>query len=176
MLSYACFAAVCEGHKKKDRYAMKCEAVYVESNHALPHHLYLQGNENYTGIAARDVANALKVLATASRGVAAGFGDQQPQAQEAVLQAAKTVMENSLNLVLQAKKSLADPTAPESRNNLARVSSLLKKSAPEDKAGARMIRKKIDCVNFAISCMAQLINIFTLTNFSVRFIFGNLYV
>ena len=107
-----------------------------------PHRLYLQGNENYTGIAARDVANALKVLATASRGVAAGFGDQQPQAQEAVLQAAKTVMENSLNLVLQAKKSLADPTAPESRNNLARVSSLLKKSVPEDKTSARMIRKE----------------------------------
>ena len=31
-----------------------------------------QGNENYTGIAARDTANALRVLAGAVRGVAAG--------------------------------------------------------------------------------------------------------
>eukprot|EP00117_Sycon_ciliatum_P001215 scpid5059/ scgid6971/ Talin-1 len=79
-----------------------------------------QGNENYTGIAARDVANALKVLNNASRGVAAGF-NKQPEAQEAVLKSARTVMENSLSLVLQAKQSLADPTSPENRNNLARA-------------------------------------------------------
>lgn len=39
-----------------------------------------QGNENYTGIAARDTASALKVLAGAVRGVAAGTKNQQTQA------------------------------------------------------------------------------------------------
>lgn len=84
--------------------------------------MHAQGNENYTGIAARDVASALKVLSNASRGVAAGFNNQ-PEAQEAVLMSARTVMENSLSLILEAKQSLADPTSPENRNNLARVSS-----------------------------------------------------
>ena len=38
------------------------------------------GNENYTGIAARDTANALAVLAHAVRGVAAGTSNAQTQA------------------------------------------------------------------------------------------------
>ena len=37
------------------------------------------GNENYTGIAARDTANALAVLAHAVRGVAAGTNNTQTQ-------------------------------------------------------------------------------------------------
>ena len=37
------------------------------------------GNENYTGIAARDTANSLAVLAHAVRGVAAGTSNSQTQ-------------------------------------------------------------------------------------------------
>ena len=47
------------------------------------------GNDNYTGIAARDTANALKVLAGAVRGVAAGTKD--PRTQEYILTTAQTV-------------------------------------------------------------------------------------
>lgn len=39
----------------------------------------IAGNENYTGIAARDTANALQVLAHAVRGVAAGTSNTQTQ-------------------------------------------------------------------------------------------------
>ena len=48
-----------------------------------------QGNENYTGIAARDTANALRVLAGAVRGVAAGT--KNPQTQEYILSTAQQV-------------------------------------------------------------------------------------
>ena len=41
--------------------------------------IFPSGNENYTGIAARDTANALRVLAGAVRGVAAGTKNQQTQ-------------------------------------------------------------------------------------------------
>ena len=47
------------------------------------------GNENYTGIAARDTANALRVLAGAVRGVAAGTKNQQTQ--EYILSTAQQV-------------------------------------------------------------------------------------
>lgn len=47
-----------------------------------------QGNENYTGIAARDVAHALRSLSQAARGVAANTED--PQAQAAMLDCAET--------------------------------------------------------------------------------------
>lgn len=47
------------------------------------------GNDNYTGIAARDTANALRVLAGAVRGVAAGT--KNPKTQEYILTTAQTV-------------------------------------------------------------------------------------
>lgn len=47
------------------------------------------GNENYTGIAARDTANALAVLAHAVRGVAAGT--KNAQTQEYILSTAQQV-------------------------------------------------------------------------------------
>ena len=48
-----------------------------------------QGNENYTGIASRDTANALRVLAHAVRGVAAGT--KNTQTQEYILSTAQQV-------------------------------------------------------------------------------------
>ena len=39
----------------------------------------VQGNDNYTGTAARDTANALEVLMEAARGVAATTGDRALQ-------------------------------------------------------------------------------------------------
>ena len=47
------------------------------------------GNENYTGIASRDTANALRVLAHAVRGVAAG--SKNTQTQEYILSTAQQV-------------------------------------------------------------------------------------
>ena len=47
------------------------------------------GNDNYTGIASRDTANALRVLAGAVRGVAAGTKSQSTQ--EYILTTAQTV-------------------------------------------------------------------------------------
>ena len=58
-----------------------------------------QGNESYTGIAARDTANALRVLASSVRGVAAGTMDKQHQ--DEILYAAKNVMDQSVVLIGQ---------------------------------------------------------------------------
>ena len=52
---------------------------------------FVPGNENYTGIAARDTANALRVLAHAVRGVAAGT--KNTQTQEYILSTAQQVRE-----------------------------------------------------------------------------------
>ena len=51
--------------------------------------LYTAGNENYTGIASRDTANALRVLAHAVRGVAAGT--KNTHTQEYILSTAQNV-------------------------------------------------------------------------------------
>eukprot|EP00117_Sycon_ciliatum_P044924 scpid3709/ scgid32340/ Talin-1 len=77
-----------------------------------------QGKENYTGVAARDVANALKVVYTAGRGVAAGFQDQR-QAQEAIMQACSGLMDQSLKLLLAAKDALLNPGTPQPKAQLA---------------------------------------------------------
>ena len=52
------------------------------------------GNENYTGIASRDTANALRVLAHAVRGVAAGT--KNTQTQEYILSTAQRVHTHTL--------------------------------------------------------------------------------
>ena len=54
------------------------------------------GNDNYTGIAARDTANALRVLAGAVRGVAAGT--KNPRTQEYILTTAQTVSDSPSDL------------------------------------------------------------------------------
>jgi talin len=66
-----------------------------------------QGNDSYTGIAARDTASALKVLANAVRGVAAT--SDNPRDQQAILNAAKQLMSASIALIEEAKNALEHP-------------------------------------------------------------------
>ncbi|XP_061468480.1 talin-1 isoform X2 [Rhineura floridana] len=78
-----------------------------------------QGNENYTGIAARDVAHALRSLSQAARGVAANT--DEPQVQAAMLECAGDVMDKASNLIEEARKAVAKPGDPESQQRLAQV-------------------------------------------------------
>uniref|UniRef100_H3ANX1 Talin 1 n=1 Tax=Latimeria chalumnae TaxID=7897 RepID=H3ANX1_LATCH len=78
-----------------------------------------QGNENYTGIAARDVAHALRALGMAARGVAANSSD--PQVRNAVLDCAEDIMDKSANLIEEAKKAVGKPGDPVSQQRLAQV-------------------------------------------------------
>ncbi|CAJ1048985.1 talin-2a isoform X1 [Xyrichtys novacula] len=78
-----------------------------------------QGNEHYTGIAARETAQALKTLAQAARGVAASTTD--PKAAAAMLDSARDVMEGSALLIHEAKEALVSPGDAESQQRLAQV-------------------------------------------------------
>ncbi|KAM6228558.1 talin-1-like isoform 2-T3 [Spheniscus humboldti] len=78
-----------------------------------------QGNENYTGIAAREVAQALRSLSQAARGVAASTPDLQVQS--AMLECAGNVMDKANNLIEEARKAVAKPGDPESQQHLAQV-------------------------------------------------------
>ncbi|XP_045150885.1 talin-2 [Echinops telfairi] len=78
-----------------------------------------QGNEHYTGVAARETAQALKILAQAARGVAASTSD--PTATHAMLDSARDVMEGSAMLIQEAKQALAAPGDAESQQRLAQV-------------------------------------------------------
>ncbi|XP_072138300.1 talin-2 [Mobula birostris] len=78
-----------------------------------------QGNEHYTGIAARETAQALKALASAARGVAAST--DSPPAQNSMLDAARDVMDGSALLIQEAKQTLASPGDAESQQRLAQV-------------------------------------------------------
>ncbi|XP_078388745.1 talin-2 isoform X2 [Cetorhinus maximus] len=78
-----------------------------------------QGNEHYTGIAARETAQALKTLASAARGVAAST-DNSP-AQNSMLDTARDVMDGSAVLIQEAKHALASPGDAESQQRLAQV-------------------------------------------------------
>ncbi|KAK2920399.1 hypothetical protein Q8A73_002603 [Channa argus] len=78
-----------------------------------------QGNEHYTGIAARETAQALKTLAQAARGVAASTTD--PKAAAGMLDSARDVMEGSALLIHEAKQALVSPGDAESQQRLAQV-------------------------------------------------------
>ncbi|XP_007424458.1 talin-2 isoform X1 [Python bivittatus] len=78
-----------------------------------------QGNEDYTGVAARETAQALKTLAQAARGVAASTGD--PAGARAMLDSAWDVMEGSALLIQEAKQALVAPGDAESQQRLAQV-------------------------------------------------------
>ncbi|XP_042327287.1 talin-2 isoform X1 [Sceloporus undulatus] len=78
-----------------------------------------QGNEHYTGVAARETAQALKTLAQAARGVAASTSD--PAAAHAMLDSARDVMEGSAMLIQEAKQALVAPGDAESQQRLALV-------------------------------------------------------
>ena len=78
-----------------------------------------QGNENYTGIAARDTANALQVLTSAVRGVAAFTKDRQTQ--DYIIMTAQQVMDQSVGLISEVKQTLENPTAPNKQQRLAQA-------------------------------------------------------
>ncbi|XP_048515080.1 talin-1 isoform X2 [Athalia rosae] len=78
-----------------------------------------QGNENYTGSAARETATALKELTGAVRGVAAT--SNQPETQKKVLTTADDIIVRSLYLVKEARRALNNPDNPENVANLAAV-------------------------------------------------------
>ncbi|XP_021092780.1 talin-2 isoform X3 [Heterocephalus glaber] len=78
-----------------------------------------QGNEHYTGVAARETAQALKTLAQAARGVAASTSD--PTAAHAMLDSARDVMEGSAMLIQEAKQALIAPGDAESQQRLAQL-------------------------------------------------------
>ncbi|KAG7468234.1 hypothetical protein MATL_G00140820 [Megalops atlanticus] len=78
-----------------------------------------QGNEHYTGVAARETAQALKTLAQAARGVAASTTD--PQSAAAMLDSARDVMEGSTMLIHEAKQALVAPGDAERQQRLAQV-------------------------------------------------------
>ncbi|XP_054631545.1 talin-2 isoform X2 [Dunckerocampus dactyliophorus] len=78
-----------------------------------------QGNEHYTGGAARETAQALRTLAQAARGVAAST--KEPQAAAAMLDSALCVMEGSSMLIHEAHQALVHPGDAESQQRLAQV-------------------------------------------------------
>jgi len=78
-----------------------------------------QGNENYTGMAARDTANALRVLTSAVRGVAATSSDRELQ--DSIVDHARDVMDKSANLIEEAKKAVMHPQNPDNQTRLAQV-------------------------------------------------------
>ncbi|XP_075713815.1 talin-2 isoform X2 [Rhinoderma darwinii] len=78
-----------------------------------------QGNEHYTGVAARETAHALKTLAQAARGVAASTSD--PQAANDMLDSARDVMDGSAKLIQEAKQALVAPGDAEVQQRLAQV-------------------------------------------------------
>uniref|UniRef100_A0A8C7SM09 Talin 1 n=1 Tax=Oncorhynchus mykiss TaxID=8022 RepID=A0A8C7SM09_ONCMY len=93
-----------------------------------------QGNENYTGMAARDVAQALRALASAARGVAATTAD--PQARNAMLDCASDVMDKSANLIEETKRAIAKPGDPDSQQRLAQVA----------KAVSQALNRSVNCL------------------------------
>ncbi|EGW07880.1 Talin-1 [Cricetulus griseus] len=78
-----------------------------------------QGNENYAGIAARDVAGGLRSLAQAAQGAAALTSD--PAVQAIVLDTASDVLDKASSLIDEAKKAAGHPGDPESQQRLAQV-------------------------------------------------------
>ncbi|TRY84654.1 hypothetical protein DNTS_021001 [Danionella cerebrum] len=78
-----------------------------------------QGNEHYTGVAARETAQALRTLALAARGVAASTVELQAAA--AMLDSASHVMEGSALLIHEAHQALLFPGDAESQQRLAQV-------------------------------------------------------
>ncbi|XP_018673450.2 talin-2 isoform X2 [Ciona intestinalis] len=78
-----------------------------------------QGNEDYTGMAARNTANALRTLVGAARGVSANLPDLESQLH--LLETCRDVMDKSVNLMQEAKLAVENPENPENRQRLAQV-------------------------------------------------------
>ncbi|XP_014674038.1 PREDICTED: talin-2-like [Priapulus caudatus] len=78
-----------------------------------------QGDESYTGIAARETANSLAILKEAVRGVAATTDDKEVQ--ERIIEAARDVMNKSARLLEESKKAVNNPNNPENQQRLGLV-------------------------------------------------------
>ncbi|XP_061190931.1 talin-1-like isoform X1 [Saccostrea echinata] len=78
-----------------------------------------QGNENYVGVAARDTANALRVLTESTRGVAATSEDIEVKRQ--VIDSAREVIDKSTRLLEETKRAMNDPDNPENQSRLNQV-------------------------------------------------------
>uniref|UniRef100_A0A0B7BNT7 I/LWEQ domain-containing protein n=1 Tax=Arion vulgaris TaxID=1028688 RepID=A0A0B7BNT7_9EUPU len=78
-----------------------------------------QGNEDYVGIAARDTVNALKVLVSSVRGVAATTDDKRVQ--QAIIDNARDVISQSIYLLEEAKYAMNDPGNPDNQQRLSQV-------------------------------------------------------
>ena len=70
-------------------------------------------------MAARDTANALRVLTSAVRGVAATTNDHVLQ--DRIIECARDVMDKSANLIEEAKKAVNNPNNPDNQTRLAQV-------------------------------------------------------
>lgn len=82
-------------------------------------HHFLQGNESYTGIAARDTASALRVLTAAARGVAATTDDRALQMN--LIKATQAVVAESAKLIHEAKNAVNTPGDTSNQPRLAQV-------------------------------------------------------
>ena len=78
-----------------------------------------QGNENYVGVAARDTANALRVLTEATRCVASTSEDIKVRRQ--VIGSARDVIDKSAHLLEETKWAMNDPENPENQARLNQV-------------------------------------------------------
>ncbi|CAN7974841.1 unnamed protein product, partial [Ixodes persulcatus] len=78
-----------------------------------------QGNESYTGTAARDTASALKQLTGAVRGVAASSGDSALQTR--LVDHAREVLDRSCQLLEEARQAVLRPDDPDKQQRLAHV-------------------------------------------------------
>ena len=80
----------------------------------------LQDNANYTGMAARDTAHALKVLTQGIRGIVTSPHTSRPL-REKLLNCAYDVMVKSGELINEAKNAINHPNDPENKARLAQV-------------------------------------------------------
>lgn len=78
-----------------------------------------QGNENYTGIAARDTGSALKILTKAVRGVAATSTDRDLQGK--IIDNARDVMDKSTLLIQESQRAMNNPSNPDIQQRLTQV-------------------------------------------------------
>uniref|UniRef100_A0A8W8NXD2 Talin-1 n=1 Tax=Magallana gigas TaxID=29159 RepID=A0A8W8NXD2_MAGGI len=78
-----------------------------------------QGNENYVGVAARDTANALRMLTEATRSVASTSEDIEVRRQ--VIDSARDVIDKSTHLLEETKRAMNDPENPENQARLNQV-------------------------------------------------------
>ncbi|GFY46974.1 talin-2 [Trichonephila inaurata madagascariensis] len=78
-----------------------------------------QGNENYTGIAARDTGSALKILTKAVRGVAATSSDRDVQVK--IIDNARDVLDKSTLLIQESQRAMNNPSNPDIQQRLTQV-------------------------------------------------------